>query len=202
MAEFSFTIGSGPSEAVAEGVTGTLSQQAQANLIPDFQCDANMLKLVASYVKSLETVEAAVETICDLLSISDYRGRALDDLGALVGQPRNGFKDSDYQQTIAVRIVANAAQSDADTLIYLVKQSLGFTGNVSFRNSYPAGFILEIPDLIASDANVEGAAEFLRETKAGGVLGVFTYHFFTPFQYDNPVGAGYNDGSYAIGVNV
>lgn len=199
MADFSFTIGGGAPSLIPTG-TGTLVTEAQENLIPDFQCDPQMLKLVASYIVPLETLETAIKTICALLTFSDYEGRALDDLGEIVGQTRNGLADPAYQQAIATRVVANAAQADSDVLIYLVKQALGFTGDVTFIDSYPAGYILQIPVPLDPGDNVAGAAAFLFEATGGGILGVFVYGFSaTPFQYD--AGSGYDVGSYATGVN-
>ena len=204
MADFSFSIGSvlgGSGSAGVSGDGGGLVAEAQQNLLPDFQCDAQMLKLVASYVSALETVESATNAILELVALADYQGRMLDDLGEIVGQERNGLSDALYRQAIAVKIVANSAQGDSDVLIFLARQALCYQDPIVFIDSYPAGFIIEIPSPIAVDANVEGAAQFLRDAKAGGVLGVFTFHTVAPpFQYD--MGSGYDDGAYATGINV
>ena len=199
----------GPLDSCGLTITGdafdSLTGQAQQNLIPDFQCDLNMMKLVASYVRPLETIQCAIENANAKTELCDYKGRALDFIGALVGQTRNGQTDEFYKQSIEARILANTAQGDSDTLIELAQLALNYDDEVLFIDYYPTGFIIQITeDRLPPGANVAGAAVFINEARAAGVLGVFAYHTGTKaFRYGGPPGTGYGGGAtYVTGVNV
>lgn len=94
----------------------------------------------------------------------------LDQLGTLVGIPRNGLPDSQYVGLIKLKAKVNTSRGLAADMIDIVNQLLG-SNTAQYVEYYPAAFYLEGRDINPALPN----AQLLSQARPGGVYGEFVY---------------------------
>lgn len=116
-------------------------------------------------------------------------GQQLDNLGAIVGQPRRGLNDADYRLWIQARILINRADGTGDDTLKLLQLIIPDAEH-DIRDQYPAAYIVEA---FGSAVDNETVFELLRLIKPAGVR---LHYVFSPetanlFRYDT-IGQGYD----------
>jgi len=117
--------------------------------------------------------------------VLDYaEGQQLDDLGVIVGQPREGRSDEDYKFAIRVRIRVNRSQGKAEDVIQVARLLSSVSTYVEY---FPLGWEVSIYNIL----NSGDVIRLLTETKAAssyGVLLTSTWAEEDVFKWDYLVG--------------
>lgn len=148
--------------------------------------------------EGVENVEAELVDAFQLVDPGGATGLALDNLGAIVGQPRLGANDARYRQLIAAKIVNYRSGGQPDqilTVVSIITQAA--FGNVRIVFYYPAACIVAV---IAPVNYPEPGWQKLLESIApagvliqGSVAPTLPYFGFL----GNPEAAGFGVGHFA-----
>jgi len=168
-----------------------------ANLIWQFRCSTDLRKLLSIYLRQLQLVENAFFNMKEGMDKDSATGDRLDIIGSIVGEPRAGQTDAQYLNAINARIEINSSQATIEDVISVAIATSGGTVTFQISESYPAGFVMEInEDIDPSLVDVDRLASFISQARGGGILGILVYHVAGSFQYDGPVGTGFDLGKY------
>lgn len=125
---------------VAIGKSRLMYQYLREHLTEQQHADSNEVsKLIQGlYTTGIQQLEDAMLTIVPKLSIDDMTGFALDGIGEVVGQNRNGLSDIAYRVHLKGKIALNNSNGRVDD-IYKVWNSFGSTSpNTEITEVYPA----------------------------------------------------------------
>ena len=139
---------------------------------------ANNTLVLTAFATQIQELEDAWYDLYVLRRLGDAVGVQLDLLGRVVGQPRDGRNDADYERFISARIAANNSEGRIADLNRVARAVLGDdVAVITYSTGYPAGLTLEIysDETTASTAAI--LIEFLRDTVLGGVR--IQLHFLT-----------------------
>ncbi len=171
--------------------------EALANLISQFQDKPNIAKLVTSYIRQIQDLEDMFSDILTETTLANAKDQQLDDIGALVGEPRAGRDDTQYRTAIRARISLNNSGGTIEDIINLAQGVIGSPISVKLTEVYPAGFILNLDDPVdPSDVDILRLASFIANGRGGGIRGILTFFVPDAFQYDGAGAVGYDQGPY------
>jgi hypothetical protein len=125
-------------------------QEALALLTGQFSHDTqtpnirNLVRILAARVQDVENT--LWDVIESQLLVKGPTGQALNQLGDLVGEPRNGLGDSAYLLWILVAIRARRSGGRTEDLLAIGALALGL-GQVSYTDYYPVRFEIYAPAL-------------------------------------------------------
>jgi len=92
----------------------------------------------ALYTSGMQTLEDSVFSLIPRYNIDEMSGPALDDIGIIVGQLRNGTSDEVYRIHLKGKIAVNTSQGTLDD-VYRVWTAFTGTDNVEVVETFPAG---------------------------------------------------------------
>lgn len=93
--------------------------------------------LTGAFVDRYQGLEDAVQQLLRERWVDDAVGQQLDELGAIVGEPRLNRRDEVYRPAIRLRIILNRAGGEPESLIRFVR--LAFDAEVvAYTEIYPA----------------------------------------------------------------
>jgi len=156
-------------------------------LLPQFRDKQNTLDLVSTYLEQVQDTEDLVFTVLGSRDLDVALGRALDQIGAYVGESRQGRSDSVYRDAIRLRIIINNSAGTPNDIIQAGK--LIISNNIIYSEVYPAKVRVEVPDVAPS---LTASSRLKRAVMAGVDLEV-TYPTET---------AGITYGACASNINV
>jgi hypothetical protein len=136
---------------------------------------ANTAKLYGAIAPQFQDLEDALFDLLTLRTVETATGNALDVLGRIVGQPRDGLSDDDYRRFVRARIATNKSRGRSKD-IYTVARLVINDDTVVLRiiPSPPACFILNLTGPITD--NVAGILlAFEKQAKAAGVRIILQY---------------------------
>lgn len=163
----------------------------------------NVLKLL----NALNTESQALEVALQDLIIKRYLDTAADDqldqIGAIVGQPRSGDDDTTYRQRIRARIRINRSSSTAPEIIAIMRVALisltPVAGSIDLYNEWKGDFVVAIREEQTSTL-AEVMRSFLRLSRGGGIRGVLEWYEAPPAEiFTLDVGPGLDIGKLAGG---
>jgi len=93
--------------------------------------------LTGAFVDRYQGLEDAVQQLLRERWVDDAVGQQLDELGAIVGEPRLNRRDQVYRPAIRLRIVLNRAGGEPESLIRFVRQAFD-ADIVAYTEIYPA----------------------------------------------------------------
>jgi hypothetical protein len=172
---------------------------AMARLLEQFKNQPNLEDLFECLLTPNQTAEDLLYDLYTLRWLDTAEGVHLDNLGEIVGQPREGRTDSVYRLWIKARILLNRSTGKGDDLLQLM-QIVATDANLNLTEQYPAGLLVEIWEL---DSNAQAVYDLLHAAKAAGIRLHFTYSTLPVtdlFTYDT--GPGYDTGTYAGDIGV
>lgn len=149
--------------------------QALARFTSAFKDKVQLQALAATYLAEVQAVEDALcQLIFDTrLESPNCVGVLVDEIGALVGQPRNGVTD-DATYKIYIRARQRVTRSNGRPEdIYAIYRTLGISG-MRLELQPPAGFTLYVHDPITA-AEAAIFLGFLQEARGGGINGQLQY---------------------------
>jgi hypothetical protein len=134
---------------------------------PKFQFVVDML------ARQVQEIEDAFADSISMNLLANASGYLLDRLGKIVGQPRLNFSDAQYRLAIAARIKANRSSGTIEE-IYGVLIALVPTGtwNVQGDEDHSGSVVVTLVETI-DEGLATVVAALLRESRAGGVKGIF-----------------------------
>lgn len=122
-------------EQNAEHVT-----EALARLLEQFKHRPNLEALISALVSQIQDVENSAFDLYLERWVDSATGVNLDNLGELVGQPREGRLDGEYRRWIKARILVNRTNGHGDDLIRIAELVLGTLENFELIEYYPAAY--------------------------------------------------------------
>ena len=129
----------------------------------------NFKAFLTAFGESFNGLEVA---LTDLLNkgISYKSGHALEQVGALVGQPRGGLSDDVYRRHIRAKIKTNRSNGNAEDLIRIVDLiAYDDALRIVVTPHRHASLIIELRDSPVADATADTAIAFLKRAKGDGV---------------------------------
>jgi hypothetical protein len=161
--------------------------QGLAWLTGQFQ-QPNIRAWLAACLQPLQTLEDAAQQVLTVRFLATAQlfelpetNSVLDVIGALVGQPRDGLDDADYQTLIYLRIAVNRATGVVADWAGFAKILLraGAGGPVSYYEAL-AGLFFGVWDLPqgpwpTQDINPNLVGQLLAKAVPNGVNGIFAY---------------------------
>lgn len=163
---------------------------------------SNTQRLVAALVVPIVSLESVLQELLLNRSISTATGVTLDQLGVIVGQPRNGLDDDTYRRYIRARVAAHRSDGTFEALIK-VASLVVFDADATYvtSNEGTATVRIFIDDLAVSDDLATIVFSFLQTAKVGGVRVLLEWGRSPTaglFRYDS--GPGYDVGKLAGGL--
>ena len=170
-----------------------------------------LLAVVGALLDRYQLIEDLLHQILLLSWLEDAVGVLLDEIGDLVGQPRNGGAypngeaDAVYRRRIGARIVANSSGGTVEDVIQVCQAWLG-TNCVKVHCADVPEASINVTVQVTVDLTTDEAAtlaEFLVATKLGGVQLVGAAWYVAPtFAWagaPDPPFLGYDDGTGLVG---
>jgi hypothetical protein len=127
-----------------------------------FGARMNALEQVFNDIYASRTIQGAVTA----------GGIALDRLGGIVGEPRNGQADQTYAVYIAVRILLNRSSGTGDDVLRPFKILLASGTFFELREEFPASFTLYISGPLPPGLSVRDGVNIVGAAKAAGVRAI------------------------------
>lgn len=136
----------------------------------------NIVAFISALVTQIQFHEDALTQLFNLRGVDVAEGQQLDDLGVIVGQPRDGLSDTDYRRYIRARIAANNSDGLVEDVIRVTRGILNNSVlGVKVEQYFPAALLVRIQSGSLDATTADTLIEFLRDTRAGGV-GIQAHH--------------------------
>lgn len=171
--------------------------QAIARLPQQYVGKPNITAMATIFGDRHQTLE---DVFWDMLSnggLANSHDTMLDQIGEIVGQPRNGMTDVLYRVRIAAKIGQNVSKGTAEDVIKIFK-ILMQADRVYYRPNYPAGFTLTAigGTPLGSMSDIKAA---MNASRMGGVsIDLYTTTESVAFSFsDDPDPAGQGFGTVA-----
>ncbi len=168
---------------------------AQDKLLEQYKGNPDPEAVMAALGAETQALEDALWSIRTMTSLDTAVGSALDDIGTLVGYPRDTTDDDVYRLEIRAKIVKNVSEGDAEALIAVFKDMTD-ASLVIFQDNYPAGFRMSSNGTIPESLlNANLIYKLIKDTAGAGMrVGWLVLAPAQPFMYAGPLqtqGAGY-----------
>lgn len=145
--------------------------EALGRFTEQFKEKPNLTKLVAAFVERHQGVENIAWEIFNARMLANATDARLDDIGAIVGQPRNAMSDATYRQWISARIVINRSNGRPDDTLHVLELIVpDYPGSIA--EYYPAAYAVR---LYGYPGDFDTIFNILREVKPAGVRLFFEY---------------------------
>lgn len=163
-------IGSGltAEDGTPSGQVTDHGDQSIGNLIQYFQDKPRMGAVLRSWAAQVQEVEDALWALFSRRGISVAEGVWLDELGAIVGEPRQGRLDDRYRAAIRVRIAVNISEGRWEELLSIASRMIGPTARIQASEHPPASIAVRVRDGLG-DTTGEDLLRMLRAAKSAGV---------------------------------
>ncbi len=175
----------------------TIIAEGLANIIDQFDDKTDLLALLTTYLQQLQDLEDALFSLFNT-ALSNSVGVQLDGLGRIIGEPRFGRSDADYNLALNARIIVNSSEGTPEELIAVVNTLISASSVITLTEFFPAAFEIEVVDEIDEDGFQIG--RLVIQAKPAGVNGIFRWHSTTtPFAFDT-TSQGFDEGEFAGAV--
>lgn len=141
------------------------SGDALKRLIDQWSASPRYQDLIRSIVDPCQAIEDNLIALLNLRSVETATGQQLDNLGEIVGQPRDGRTDEEYRLWIHARILANRSTGTPDDSIEIMKL-IASEATTTLIEYYPAAYSVQAYGLTDDPHTV---AEILQAVKPAGV---------------------------------
>lgn len=176
--------------------------EALENLIDQFKDKPKIAATLTSWLNQIQELELVLSDLLTETTITTSIGQHLDNIGAIVGEPRSGRDDDQYRIAISARILLNKSSGTIEDVIGVLLAVEG-SGAITITTTelFPAGFLMEINEPVDPlVTNVERLAAFISSARPAGVRGFLVYHPVDAFQFDGVDGTGFDEGGYGGAV--
>lgn len=116
--------------------------QALARLLEQFKNKPVLASILTAIVDQIQDLENTSWELYTERLLDGAEGAQVDNLGAIVGQPRNGLADADYLNWIRARIRVNRSNGDPNDILAIADLIIDVPVNLT--EEYPAGYVVRI----------------------------------------------------------
>jgi len=187
---------SGPPTWTATDHTAAMN----AGLISQFVGLPNLAAFISALGAQLNDVDQAVGQLFTMLNIESATGIQLDNIGATLGQSRNGQSDTNYQTLLQARIVSYQSQGNVEALIQIL-MTLGAAKAVQAIESQPAAIsIVAVGEGNPALTNNDIVTAVFQAKAAGVLLNLNAATLIPAFQFNlapTANNAGFDQGHLA-----
>lgn len=158
--------------------------------------------LVQAVIRQMQDLEYALWSLIYDRLLASAKGDALDLVGTLVGENRQGAEDYEYRRFIQARIRTNITGGMPDDLLWILQTITG-ASDVLLLQAWPADVTLDyFVDEPLSDRQKERVANHMLDSVAAGVsINIVEAVLPKPFGFIGaPNAHGYGEGVYGSGV--
>jgi hypothetical protein len=142
--------------------------RALARLLTQNRNSLSHRGLVSAFVNQAQALEDALFAFLLIRNVDTATSAQLDEIGAIIGQPREARTDTDYRLWIHARILLNKGSGEIETLIAVA--DLLFPGaSIRLVEIPPAGAVIFVEGAVFTSVYARQVANILRTGKAGGV---------------------------------
>lgn len=129
----------------------------------------NLIALMLIFAQRYQDLENAFQVLL-AANIFHASGARLDQYGKLVGQPRQGLADPDYQRYILARVATNRSDGTIEDFITIASLVLNdISAQIVVDNQGAAGVVVRILNVTVADALANILSDFLQDAVAAGV---------------------------------
>ena len=119
-------------------------ERAVAMLLSQYRTKPRMVALIRAVAAGAQCLEEQAFGLLVSSTLTAALGDALNQWGALVGEPRGALTDSEYRQLILARITANRSRGNADDLIKVFAIAATPYLEIISYDIYPAAFYMQV----------------------------------------------------------
>ena len=120
-----------------------------------------------------QAIEDAYWQLLTEFGVDTATGHALDVLGRIVGEPRQGALDADYRLRVRARIRVNRSDGTIEDIIEVVRLLIGSvllpSATIKLTEYYPAAFVLRITGLVISATQALIYSSFIKQARGAGI---------------------------------
>lgn len=149
-------------------------EAAKLLLIEQFKGKPNLENFIDAFTDQVQVIEDMLQDLWTARWLDNATGIQLDNLGAIVGQARNGLSDTNYRIRIKMRIRLNFSSGLDDDIFDVLSLLLGAAPDAHYTEYYPASFITYL-DTYQDTSTIEVIASVISEARAAGVNGQLVY---------------------------
>lgn len=140
-----------------------------------FKDKPNILAFLDALTGPIQDIEDAFYDLLTERGVDTAVGDQLDDLGTIVGQPRDGLSDDDYRPFLRARIATNRSNGTINDLIVISELILDdLLSPLTIEPQYPAGVVVNVDEELSEDLS-DALIGFLRDAKSSGVRLILEY---------------------------
>jgi hypothetical protein len=124
-----------------------LAVVAQGRIVSQYRNSPLFVALIGAIAGVIQTVEDAFWDLYSAMLLDSATGVWLEYLGAIVGEAREGWGDTDYRRLIKARILINKSSGTIDEVLTIAALILDVSVTTVFLRAeefYPASMLLEI----------------------------------------------------------
>lgn len=150
----------------------THAEDALDRLAEQYRGKPKIKSLLDSLCEQVQSTEDALWQLLTETTVDTAVGDALDVLGKIVGERRDGAADADYRIRVRARIRANLSNGTVEDVLAVLRALLGSSAGaatISWVDRYPAMFEARISGVAIPAGQVMIYVRFIRDSKAGGV---------------------------------
>lgn len=120
-----------------------------------------------------QAIEDAYWQLLAEFGIETAVGWALDVLGRIVDEPRQGATDADYRLRVRARIRVNRSDGTIEDVIDVVRLLIGpvllSSATIKLTEYYPAAFVLRVSGITITPAQALIYSSFIRQARGAGI---------------------------------
>jgi len=172
-------------------------KKLRKRLYQQFRTKVTWQALADMLAAQFQDLEDAAQSVLSIVSIDDSEGVQLDQIGALIGQPRLGVNDSTYRGFLRARIIANRAAGRIEEIYRVLNASVGEVGYKILLSGAKAIDVIVVSAIDAFDSYI--AQLFVRDCKDAGVHAIVEWRTSesNTFCFLGGVGGGFDVGLMA-----
>lgn len=150
--------------------------QAIDRLPQQFKQKVNIEALLTALVTPVQTLENALYALLTERDVNSAIGQQLDDIGAIVGEARQGRLDDDYRRFVRARISTNKSKGTAADVLTVARLIIDDEdATLHLQWSGTASVVLAIEDVVSDPDVMDILISFLRNVVAAGVRIIVEY---------------------------
>lgn len=136
----------------------------------------NLAAFLTAVVAPVQDIEDAMQQLLTERSIDTAVGAQLDDIGAIVGQPRNGLADDVYRRYVRARIMTNRSRGIVEDILQVARLVLDDPNvTLTLRTWGYAGFNLTLGAVETADDLAAIVLAFVKDASSAGVRVTLSY---------------------------
>jgi hypothetical protein len=139
--------------------------KALARFVEQFKNAENLREMVSALASPLQDVDTALYQLYTQRWVDSAEGKQLDNLGAIVGQEREGRDDVEYRLWIKARVFANRANGHPDDTLRIL-ELIQPDADYEVEPTYPATYLVHVYN---ATAPAQSIYNILRLAKPAGV---------------------------------